>query len=251
MRHSELINENDLHYAKVRIFAGNPAVIAPDFINQLLIASDTNKLYRATSANAGGLIPLVAVSDGSGNGGTIIGEGSPQTPPSAIGETYFDSISGIFWCSINFAGNPSWVSSVPPVKVVSVFESISELVSLYPDVSGYFSVYHRADFLPAVQQTIDINTFTQIGTAINLESLIAQHGKGAYVFGFELDDPNNEVSEYEVYVSFQTLNYTDQVMWVSAASLNYGRHSNGFLYVGAERRLGVDIEISLSLQSVS
>lgn len=257
MRHSALTNRDDLHYAKVRLFTGNPAVIAPDFIDQLLIASDTNKLYRATSTNAGGLTPLVAVPDGSGNGGSIAitGEGTPQTPPTAIGETYFDYSSGVFWCSVNQSGNPAWMSSVPPIVVGSVSESISELQSVFPDASGYFTVYHQTGILP-VPQTIEINTFNQIGSASSgLEALIAQHGQGAYAFGFELNDPNSEVSIYQISITpslgVGQIGSTDKILWIDCQATYNGKPCGGFLYVGRERRLGVSIDFSLSLQGVS
>lgn len=56
MRHSELTN--DLHYARLRTFTGNPANITPDFFDQILTATDTNKVYRATGTNQGQLVEL-------------------------------------------------------------------------------------------------------------------------------------------------------------------------------------------------
>lgn len=62
-RHSTLTNPNDLHYSKIRTFTGNPSAITPDFADQLLTATDTNKVYRATGASTGDLIEL-APTDG-------------------------------------------------------------------------------------------------------------------------------------------------------------------------------------------
>ncbi|MBD2150800.1 hypothetical protein H6F44_11810 [Pseudanabaena sp. FACHB-1277] len=56
MRHSELTT--DLHYARLRTFTGNPATITPDFFDQILTATDTNKVYRATGTNQGQLVEL-------------------------------------------------------------------------------------------------------------------------------------------------------------------------------------------------
>jgi len=56
MRHSDL--KNDLHYAKLKTFTGNPATITPDFFDQILTATDTNKVYRATGTNQGQLVEL-------------------------------------------------------------------------------------------------------------------------------------------------------------------------------------------------
>jgi hypothetical protein len=63
-RHSTLTNPNDLHYAKIRVFTGNPNVITPDFENQLLTATDTNKVYRATGTSEGALVELSSSEDG-------------------------------------------------------------------------------------------------------------------------------------------------------------------------------------------
>ena len=57
-RHSTLTNPNHLHYAKIRVFTGNPTVITPDFADQILIAIDTKDIYLGTGANAGELLKL-------------------------------------------------------------------------------------------------------------------------------------------------------------------------------------------------
>ena len=70
-RHSTLTNPNDLHYAKIRTFTGNPSAITPDFADQLLTATDTNKVYRATGTSIGNLIEL-APTDGDGTGASNV-----------------------------------------------------------------------------------------------------------------------------------------------------------------------------------
>ena len=78
-KHSDLIKADDLHYAKVRLFTGQPATITPDFINQLLISVDTNKIYRASGTAIGNLIESPnAQGDGSQ------GNGNQNTSPSWI-----------------------------------------------------------------------------------------------------------------------------------------------------------------------
>jgi len=71
-RHSTLTNPNDLHYAKIKTFTGDSALITPDFVDQILTATDTNKVYRANSNIQGGLIELVpqipVAGNGAGNG---------------------------------------------------------------------------------------------------------------------------------------------------------------------------------------
>ncbi len=59
-KHSTLTNADDLHYAKIRSFTGDPNAITPDFIDQILSATDTNKVYRATGITGGGLVELIS-----------------------------------------------------------------------------------------------------------------------------------------------------------------------------------------------
>ncbi|WP_156341448.1 hypothetical protein, partial [Pseudanabaena sp. 'Roaring Creek'] len=70
-RHSTLTNPNDLHYAKIRCFSGDPASITPEFIDQILTATDTNKVYRATGAQAGNLVELLPNNGGNGGGNGV------------------------------------------------------------------------------------------------------------------------------------------------------------------------------------
>ncbi|WP_055077178.1 hypothetical protein [Pseudanabaena sp. 'Roaring Creek'] len=70
-RHSTLTNPNDLHYAKIRCFSGSPDLITPDFIDQLLTAIDTNKIYQATGAQAGNLVELLPNNGGNGGGNGV------------------------------------------------------------------------------------------------------------------------------------------------------------------------------------
>ena len=70
-RHSTLTNPNDLHYAKIRTFSGNVANFAPDFIDQLVTATDTNRVYRATGTGAGNLVELLPSVDGDGGSSKV------------------------------------------------------------------------------------------------------------------------------------------------------------------------------------
>jgi hypothetical protein len=70
-RHSTLTNPNDLHYAKIRTFSGNVANFAPDFIDQLVTATDTNRVYRATGTDAGNLVELLPSVDGDGGSSKV------------------------------------------------------------------------------------------------------------------------------------------------------------------------------------
>lgn len=70
-KHSTLINPDDLHYAKIRTFSGNVASFAPDFIDQLIAATDTNRVYRATGTAAGNLVELLPSVDGDGGSSKV------------------------------------------------------------------------------------------------------------------------------------------------------------------------------------
>ncbi|WP_103666417.1 hypothetical protein [Pseudanabaena sp. BC1403] len=70
-RHSKLTNPDDLHYAKIRTFSGNVADFVPDFIDQLIAATDTNRVYRATGLAAGNLVELLPSVDGDGGSSKV------------------------------------------------------------------------------------------------------------------------------------------------------------------------------------
>lgn len=70
-RHSTLTNPNDLHFSKIKTFAGSIASVAPDFVDQILAATDTNRAYRATGTAAGNLIELLPSVDGDGGSSKV------------------------------------------------------------------------------------------------------------------------------------------------------------------------------------
>lgn len=67
-KHSTLTNPDDLHYAKIRSFTGDPSVVTPDFIGQILIRVDTNETFYSTGITQGqltktsGYEPLITLS---------------------------------------------------------------------------------------------------------------------------------------------------------------------------------------------
>jgi hypothetical protein len=70
-KHSTLTSPDDLHYAKIRTFSGNVANFVPDFIDQLIAATDTNRVYRATGTAAGNLVELLPSVDGGGGSSKV------------------------------------------------------------------------------------------------------------------------------------------------------------------------------------
>ena len=95
-KHSTLTNADDLHYAKIRSFTGEPAAITPDFVDQILTATDTNKIYRATGINQGDLVEFSA-SSGSNQQALITGNYYPSISPSFIGQFYFDLSTAVLY----------------------------------------------------------------------------------------------------------------------------------------------------------
>lgn len=65
MKHSNLNTADKLHYAKVKTFTGEPSAVTPDFIDQLLVKTETKEQFIATGTNAGQLVKLSG--DGGGN----------------------------------------------------------------------------------------------------------------------------------------------------------------------------------------
>lgn len=59
MKHSNINSADQLHYAKVRGFTGDPALVVPDFVDQLLVRRDTQEAYVSSGTNAGELFKLL------------------------------------------------------------------------------------------------------------------------------------------------------------------------------------------------
>ena len=260
-KHSILTNADDLHYAKVRTFTGSPTQITPDFVDQVLAAADTNKVYRAISNTQGGLIELAPISGGGAGAGAsvlaLVGSGKPQTVPSAIGEIYFDTLSNTFWIAVDVLGAPTWRSSTPPIKIRSLNLSDSALIYAFPQVYGDFAVFYSPSY-DYLNQAIELNTFTQIGLATEIEMLFDQYGVGIYGVGYNLIDPNNEVTNYSLGISpyfypnnSPTDSHPNGLLWVEQGTTHNGKYINGFFVVSALRRLGCDIDIQVALFNVS
>lgn len=56
--HQSVVDPNKLHFSKFREFTGIANQVVPDFTGQILVAVDTNKIYRATGTDAGNIIDL-------------------------------------------------------------------------------------------------------------------------------------------------------------------------------------------------
>jgi len=92
MRHSDLINPADLHFAKFKTFSGLPSAITPNFADQLFASTDTNRIYRATGITQGALIELLAAP---------IGDGQPSGQNYSLISTFSGSPLAITPDSVN------------------------------------------------------------------------------------------------------------------------------------------------------
>jgi hypothetical protein len=63
---SHLANFDNPHQTGFRSFQGSPGLVAPDFLEQILLATDTRIIYRATGTNPGDLEAVGNTTSGSG-----------------------------------------------------------------------------------------------------------------------------------------------------------------------------------------
>lgn len=246
MRHSELTT--DLHYARLRTFTGNPATITPDFADQILTATDTNKVYRATGTNQGALVELspppvlpeqrvlfdesfpdpqsqtqllvrvdqnriyrangilptdwleIVGADGGGSGGgssaISVGNNPPQNLPTVLGEQYFDSRNNHLFIAIADGANLTWRNTTPPITVDQISFSTPDL-SAFSAVSGSWSWVY-IDHQLENPQSVYFDSFPSINVATDIESAIAYYGSGCYAVCYDLQDPNGEISSWDL-----------------------------------------------------
>jgi hypothetical protein len=200
-RHSALTNPTDLHYAKVRSFSGNPANVSPEFADQLIIASDTNKIYRATDTAQGALVELEA-----GGGGGIIGFFPPSDRPEKEGLFYFDQSQNQLYIAVaNYVGD-RWWKPVDGVAGLAGFTATCSMVEASEDEfispSAFFTLFfselspseiEAAPFNFARTFTTDIQPLDTFDLGYWLNAL----GTGCYTFGYTADNPNNKITTTE------------------------------------------------------
>ena len=303
MRHSELTN--DLHYARLRTFTGNPASITPDFFDQILTATDTNKVYRATGTNQGQLVELspppvlpeqrvlfdqtfpdpqsqtqllvrvdqnriyrangilptdwleIVGADGSGGGSSAISVGTnpPQNAPDLLGQQYFDSRNGHLFIAIADGSNLIWRNTTPPITVYTNSFTQPDLSS-YSTVSGDWTWFY-IDYQLISPETVYFDSYSPLNVGADLESAIAQYGAGCYAAYYDLQDPNGEVSSWDMSVLTEFVN--GNIYWmgnnslISLDSSSYriqalvnGKETYGY-YFSPNRKLGGQIASSGSV----
>jgi hypothetical protein len=190
-KHSTLTNPNDLHYAKIKTFTGNSGLITPDFTDQLLSATDTNKVYRATSIAQGGLIELAPTGGGGSTGATIdVGANYPTVAPTATGQSYFASSTQTLYISVtNPLGGYFWQATKDFGSTIGVNCSLSTNIQTA-------SVNFKLMFSPYTT-AIDVGNFdfTVIAAADivanDITNVFKEYGTGFYTIGYALDNPDN------------------------------------------------------------
>jgi len=252
-RHSSLTNSNDLHYAKVRSFSGEPSTITPDFENQLLISTITNRSYLATGIVQGALIEL------GGSSLVRVGIGTPQTVPLEVGQTYFDSIAKIFYCAIEENNNVVWASTVPSVKVDSIFASNSNLTGYAANLSSQFRLFHSYELTPqSIPFGLDIRNLQDIpfsGDVADFNQILETYAHGVFIFGMDILDWDSVLDTAEIDLSLSSnSNIEGAIQNLDIVSLGI---TDGItfiprcLYLNPMRRLQASFDLSLTVSSVS
>lgn len=187
-RHSDLTSPDDLHYAKVRTFTGNPSIVLPDFLDELLVANDTNKTYRAVGTTIGSLVELSPQDNQGNQSGSLIVTGlySPSYQPTSVGELYFEILRKRLWISVRANSLSGWV---PVSRGFFIYDSVNTEISLYEDgLRGYFELWANSD--PSATE-LDTNLGVVNGGG-GADALISQYGCGTFAIRFvETENPNS------------------------------------------------------------
>jgi hypothetical protein len=202
-KHSALTNPDDLHFAKVRTFGGNPTEVTPDFPNQILIAWDTNKVYRSTWYNQGDLVELKT------GGSVSVLNALPTTRPTEKGQLVY--VQGQLYISVQNQFNDYWWKLVnePSDFIEAIF---SNYATTYGISSVTFSLMYSEASIAEIEAGLFSN-FTKVALAdiaetaspVDLSSVFTSTGAGAYVLGFTADNPSN----LNLYTSFSSFALTN------------------------------------------
>jgi len=175
-KHSALTNPDDLHYAKIRTFGGDPANVIPNFPDQILIAWDTNKVYRSTWWNQGDLVELKT------GGGVTIADTLPARPTETGQFVY---VQGNLYISVQNQFNDYWWKLVnePSDFIEATFFNFVDYS--YAISSVTFSLWFSEKTIEEIDGGFD---FTKIAladiqvseTPLDLSSVFTSTGPGAY-----------------------------------------------------------------------
>jgi hypothetical protein len=118
--HSDLIDAEDLHYAKARLFTGSPTEIVPDFAGQILI-DEYRRMWVGGSRSVGDLVQVAGNAGGSGGevGASIIfGLGAPSETPPAVGVQYLDWATRDLYYAYHTNSPAGWIHSKILTQVI-------------------------------------------------------------------------------------------------------------------------------------
>ncbi len=192
MKHSTLTNPDDLHYAKVRTFTGDPAFVYPDFPDQLLVATDTNKVYRANWISEGAVTELVSSNANSAQ----VEFFPPINRPDKAGQFFYDQWEHELYISVANYFDVLWWK---PVHRMQDFLSCS-FVAQTSDETLNSSATFGLLYSEATPQEIEAGTFDftrdvadniSLGNGVDLSSYLNSYGFGAYTIGYTVSNPNN------------------------------------------------------------
>jgi len=253
-RHSTLTNATDLHYAKVRTFTGSPSLVTPDFVDQILIASDTNKIFRATSTATGDITETQSTS-ANGNGLSInVFSGEPNFPSAAIGEIYFDQSNRDFWVSINNAGEPLWILASKTVPTPEPMTSGSNLIysfgeaGQYPEVDLDWQYIYCSTVIEDRNLQTNLDALSCIDVGKDLQTAINTNGAGIYAFTYWVIDPNGVITSSDRIDVDLYFNDPANIVSTDLSSFAIPVYRNGIssqaLYLSPFRRLGDYVDMS-------
>lgn len=182
-KHSTLTNADDLHYAKVRTFTGSPSLVTPDFIDQILIDSDTNTIYRSLSLSIGGLIALGLNSGGGGGSQLVItGYSQPDIEPEWVGQLYFSLLQRELYCASRGSIN-GWIPiAAKNISFSFAFQNLSTIDSSAINIDLYHSdsfPYEPFDFTLMLETSL----FDSPSLEGQFSEAILSQGRGFFTFG--------------------------------------------------------------------
>lgn len=179
-RHSTLTNFDDLHYAKIRTFEGNPSDVIANFPDQILIARDTNKVYRSTWYDDN--IYQGALAELKTGGGVQILEALPARPTETGQFVY---VQGNLYISVQNQFNDYWWKLVnePSDFIEATFFNFVDYS--YGISSVTFSLWFSEKPIEEIDGGFN---FTKIAladiqvseTPLDLSSVFTSTGPGAY-----------------------------------------------------------------------
>lgn len=200
-RHSTLTNSDDLHYAKVRTFSGDPNLVTPDFIDQIIASSDLNKVYRAFGLNQGEIVELLSPA----NSNLVeVGNEYPISPPLTAGLIFSAVWASQLYVSVeNSFGLVYW----KPFQWNNNFFTLECLVN-YEDLphsdQAVFSLLYSPMSTDAIESasfefTEVVHIVGQATAPIDLSYVMRGIGRGAYAVGFTVENPNNFILYANLY----------------------------------------------------